>query len=108
MAVFESNDSNAPDLPLIGVTNQSASFTNNVVVGEQFIGATSGAVARVVVVQATQLSFVYENENKFQVGESISLKTSGITATITGIAPGDRNILKNLKNGSFLFYVVFT
>jgi len=95
LAVFESNDNNAPDLPLIGVTNQSSSFTNNVVVGEQFIGSISGAVARVVVVQATQLSFVYENENKFQVGESISLKTSGITATITGIAPGDRNILKN-------------
>ena len=85
LAVFESNDSTDPDLPLISVTNQTATFSGNVTVGEQFIGGTSGAVARVVVVQATQLSFVYENENKFQVAESISLKTSGITATITGI-----------------------
>jgi hypothetical protein len=101
LAVLESNDNNSPDLPLIGVTNQSDTFTDNVVVGEQFIGGTSGAVARVVVVQATQLSFVYENENTFEIGENISLKTSGIFATITGITPGDRNILKNydLDNG---------
>ena len=101
LAVLESNDNNSPDLPLIGVTNQSDTFTNNVIVGEQFIGGTSGAVARVVVVQATQLSFVYENENTFEVGENISLKTSGIFATITGITPGDRNILKNydIDNG---------
>ena len=39
-----------------------ATFSGNVTVGEQFVGGTSGAVARVVVVQATQLSFVYENE----------------------------------------------
>ena len=101
LAVFESNDSSSPDLPLISVTNQSDTFSNNVVVGEQFVGGTSGAVARVVVVQATQLSFVYENENTFEIDENISLKTSGIFATITAIAPGDRNILKNfdLDNG---------
>ena len=101
LAVFESNDSTDPDLPLIGVTNQTDTFSGNVTVGEQFIGSESGAVARVVVVQATQLSFVYENEKLFQVGENISLKTSGIFATITGVTPGDRNIFKNfdLDNG---------
>ena len=60
-----------------------------------------------MVVQATQLSFVYENEKTFEVGENISLKTSGIFATITGVTPGDRNILKNfdLDNGqSCLLY----
>ena len=101
LAIFETNDNTAPDLPLITVTNQTSTFTNNVVVGEEFIGATSGAVARVVVVQATQLSFVYENDNTFEEGETITLKTSGILATVTGVTPGDRNILKNydLDNG---------
>jgi len=110
LAVLESNDNNAPDLPLIGVTNQSDTFTNNVIVGEQFIGGTSGAIARVVVVQATQLSFVYENENTFEIGENISLKTSGIFATITGITPGDRNILKNydLDNGQRMEFADFS
>mgnify|MGYP003323156732 CR=1 FL=1 len=110
LAVLESNDNNAPDLPLIGVTNQSDTFTNNVIVGEQFIGGTSGAIARVVVPQATQLSFVYENENTFEVGENISLKTSGIFATITGVTPGDRNILKNfdLDNGQRVEFADFS
>ena len=110
LAVFESNDSTDPDLPLIGVTNQTDTFGGNVTVGEQFIGGRSGAVARVVVVQATQLSFVYENENIFEVGENISLKTSGIFATITGVTPGDRNILKNfdLDNGQRVEFADFS
>jgi len=110
LAVFESNDTTDPDLPLIGVTNQTATFSGNVTVGEQFVGGTSGAVARVVVVQATQLSFVYENEKTFQVGENISLKTSGIFATITGVTPGDRNILKNfdLDNGQRVEFADFS
>ena len=31
---FESNDSTNPDLPLIGVTNQTDTFSGNVTVGE--------------------------------------------------------------------------
>ena len=110
LAVFETNDSTDPDLPLIGVTNQTDTFTGNVTRGEQFIGGTSGAVARVVDIQATQLSFVYENENTFEVGENISLKTSGIFATITGVTPGDRNILKNFKldNGQRVEFADFS
>ena len=103
LAIFESNEpsSNPPTLPAITVTNQTETFTGNVLVGEQFIGGLSGAVARVVTIGATQLSFVYENENRFEIGENISLKTSGIFATISAIVFGDRNIIKNftLDNG---------
>ena len=93
LAVLESNDTNDPELPVIAVSEQSDTFTSNVLVGEQFIGGTSGAVARVVVAGATQLSFVYENENVFQLDEIIALKTSGITAKISDITIGDSNIL---------------
>ena len=101
LAVLESNDVNDPELPAISVDEQSDTFTDNVLVGEQFIGATSGAVARVVVVGASQLSFVYENENIFQLEENISLMTSGITAKIDNITIGDENILDDftLDNG---------
>ena len=69
---------NNPDLPTLIVTDATASFTGNVVVGEQFIGGTSGAVARVVsVISGTSISFVYENQNTFEIDENISLKTSG-------------------------------
>ena len=96
LAIFESNDTNNPDLPTIVATDLTATFTGNVVAGEQFIGATSGAVARVVdVISPTSISFVYENQNTFELNESISLKTSGIVATLTSVLPGDRNLLKN-------------
>ena len=96
LAVFESNDSGNPDIPSIIVSVQSDTFTNNVAVGEQLIGASSGAVARVVsVVSGTQINFVYENDKKFELNESITLQTSGITATISTLLNGDRNITSN-------------
>ena len=111
LAIFESNDVNDPDLPTLVATNATASFTGNVVVGEQFIGGTSGAVARVVsVVSGTAISFVYENQNTFEIGENISLKTSGIFAKLTSVLPGDRNLLKNytLDDGQRLEFADFS
>ena len=65
-------------------------------IGEQFIGASSGAVARVVsVVSGTQIDFVYENDKLFELEEQISLQTSGITGNISTLLIGDRNITSN-------------
>ena len=98
LAILESNDVNDPDLPTISVTDATASFTGNVTVGEQFIGGRSGAVARVVsILSPSQLTFVYENQNIFEVGENISLKISGIFAKLTSVLPGDRNLLRNFN-----------
>ena len=93
LGVFESNDTNNPDLPSITASNQSDTFSNNVTIGEQFIGASSGAVARVVdIVSGTQLNFVYENDKKFELTESITLQTSGIICTISTLLLGDREV----------------
>ena len=105
LGVFESNDASDPDVPKITVDSASASdvFTNNVTVGEQFIGNNSGALARVVSVDsATELSFVYENQKEFENGETITLKISGIVANINLILKGDRDISRNydLDTGS--------
>jgi len=105
LGVFESNDASDPDIPKITVDSASASdvFTNNVTVGEQFIGNNSGALARVASVDtATELSFVYENQKEFENGETITLKTSGIVANINLILKGDRDISRNydLDTGS--------
>ena len=99
LGIFESNDNNAAQLPSITVNNASDVFnSNNVVIGEQFIGNKSGALARVVVVSnATKLEFVYENNNEFEIGETITLKTSGIVADINILQKGDRNIAKNYE-----------
>ena len=96
LGIFESNDTANPDLPSIIVSSQSDTFTNNVIIGETFIGSSSGAVAKVVsVVSGTQLDFVYENEKRFELEEQISLSESGITAILNTINIGDRNITSN-------------
>jgi len=96
LAVFESNDGNDVELPSITVSSQTDTFTNNVVVGEQFVGNDSGAVGRVFdPVSGQQLEFVYENDKVFNIGESITLKDSGIIAQISAITIGDRNLISN-------------
>ena len=108
LAVFESNDSNDPQLPRITVSTQTATFTNNVVVGEQFVGETSGAVGRVVVIPGgQQVDYVHENDKVFQIGENITLKDSGIVSQISSIIVGDRNILSSYEvdNGQRLEFV---
>ena len=85
-----------PTLPSITATSQSATFTNNVIVGEQIIGASSGAVGRVVVVDSgTKISFVYENDKFFEKDEQFSFKTSGLFANVSVLGTGDRNITKS-------------
>ena len=96
LGIFESNDTANPDLPSIIVSSQSDTFTNNVIIGETFIGSSSGAVAKVVsIVSGTQLDFVYENDKRFELEEQISLSESGITAILNTVNIGDRNITSN-------------
>ena len=96
LGIFESNDTANPDLPSIIVSTQSNTFTNNVIIGETFIGSSSGAVAKVVsIVSGTQLDFVYENDKRFELEEQISLSESGITAILNTVNIGDRNITSN-------------
>jgi len=98
LGVFESNDANAPTLPSIIASNQSDTFSNNVVVGEQIVGADTGAVARVVdIVSGNQINFVYENDKLFQILESISFQSSGITANISTLIIGDRNVSNDYR-----------
>ena len=93
LAIYESNDSAPADVPQLTVSSATDSFSNNVKIGEQMIGANSGAVARVVdVVSGNRLNFVYENDKNFELLETLSLQSSGITANITTIFLGDRNV----------------
>ena len=41
---------------------------------------------------STKLDFVYENDRRFTIDESFTLKTSGIVATVDFVETGDKNI----------------
>ena len=93
IGVFQSSGVGEATLPSFTSSSQSSVFTNNVVVGEQIIGASSGSVARVVeVTNSSKVEFVYENEKAFEIDESFTMMTSGIVGTIGSIVIGDPNI----------------
>lgn len=93
--IFESNDSNSPDLPSLVLQNLNGP-TNKVgdlLIGEEFIGKSSQAIGIYVEkINDLQLNFNYLNSNSFIEGEEILFKESGITGNISSINLGDINI----------------
>ena len=93
--VFESNDTEIPDLPsvtlsgLSGLTNK----TGDLLVGEEFVGKTSKSIGIYVEkLNDLKISFNYLNSNGFIEGEQVTFRESGITGTILSLDSGDRNI----------------
>jgi hypothetical protein len=97
MGVFESSSSNGngASLPKLEIVNLNANILN-VIKGEMIYGQTSNAMALFVSTNGTnQLEFVYANENTFIKGEKILFNESNITAEISQLIEGDRNIVSD-------------
>ena len=95
LAVIESNDSGDADLPSLTLTAYSGPSGNNsdLIVGEKITGLDSNAVAVVVEKpNVTTLGIVFLNQNRFTVGEIVKTTKSGVTASVTVVTEGDRNI----------------
>jgi hypothetical protein len=96
--IFESNDTSDPELPNITLTTISGpnGKTDDLLIGEEFVGSTSEAVGVYAEkLNSLKLSYVALNSNRFQIGETITFKDSGITAVITTFDSGDNNITFN-------------
>ncbi len=94
LAIYESLNSSNPSLDQIEFTS-TANVSSNAIIGENIIGKSSGAVARVVTNTTTtpsssinNLGIIYLNENKFSVGESVTFEESDITTVIESITNG--------------------
>lgn len=95
LAVFESSDSNEPELPKLELTNFNANILNSVR-GELIRGETSNAIATLVINNGSnQVEFVYENENTFVKDEKVIFSESNVTAKVVSIIEGDRNIVND-------------
>lgn len=93
LGVYESNDSNDPDLPKLTLKELSSNI-NNAVIGEKVFGSDSKTCGIVVLTNGTnQIEFVYGNENSFIVDEVVTFEESKITAKVSAFLEGDRNIL---------------
>ena len=98
LAIYESFDTSAPTLDQIEFS-ASANVSSNAIIGENILGNSSKAVARVVTnVSTNTLGIVYLNENKFSAGESVSFEESNITTDIVSITEGKyKNLTSSYK-----------
>ena len=93
IAIYESLNTSAPVLDRLSFSS-IANVDNNAIVGENIIGTTSNAIARIVNKPSTNtLGIVYLNGNKFIAGENVSFEESNINTTLSSITLGSyRNI----------------
>ena len=88
LSVYESFDSSAPTLDRVQFTS-SANVTANAIIGEDILGNTSKAVARIVSKPTTNiLEIVYLNPERLLNGEIVTFKDSNITTEIESITLG--------------------
>ena len=95
VGVFESSNTEDAELPKLEVVNLNSNILN-AIKGEIIYGEQSNTMALFVSTNGTnQLEFVYVNENTFAIGEKIFFSESNITAEISSLIKGDRNIISD-------------
>ena len=99
-AVFESENLTDPLVPTITLTNTTSSLLETIP-GEEIVGESSGAVAKVVdnlplqTNTTTKVNFVYLNSRRFSIDEKVTFKSTNITGTIQSLTFGSRDVTSN-------------
>ena len=110
IGIFESSNSSDAELPRLEVVDLNANILN-AIKGEIIYGESSNTMAVFVSTNGTnQLEFVYTNENTFIKGEKIRFSESNISARISSLIEGDRNIISDFifDNGQTLEIVDYS
>ena len=103
--IYEASDNDAngtlsaPKVTLSSI-NSASTTTAEYIIGEEIVGQTSDAIAIVaekIANSASQISFVYKNENRFKEGETIISKESKINAQVTTLATPSFNVGSGFK-----------
>jgi len=102
-AVYESLDASDPVSPSMttGSMSGSTATTADVSVGEEIVGASSGAKGLYIAKKSdTSVEFIYETDAVFESGETVTFSDSGVTSIISNITSGSDNIIKRFKFNS--------
>jgi len=95
LAVYESLDTSTPSLDVLNF-NILSNVDSNAIIGENIIGTSSKAIARVVSKPSSgKIGIVYLNDNKFLDGESVRFNESNVSTEINSVTNG---IYKNITN----------
>ena len=114
--IFESTDTSEASAPKMTLTslNGPSGKTTDLVIGEQFKGLSSGAVAIVAEsLTDSQITYITKNETAFEEGEVVEFKETSIQGLITTLDNPSRNISSNYtftngQKGSFYDYGFIT
>jgi hypothetical protein len=113
LGVYESRDSSTnPSAPtaILSTISGPTSKTSDLIIGERFVGQTSGAVAVVAErLNDTQISFIYLNDIGLKEGETVIFDESNIQSIIGVLNASSIKISSNFKyrtgqNGSYYGY----
>jgi hypothetical protein len=97
ISVYESFDSSEPTLDEVQFAS-SANVSTNAIIGENILGNTSKAIARVVAKSISNpnvLGIVYLNPERLVVGETVKFNDSNITTDIQSITLGKYKDITN-------------
>ena len=98
LGIFETSDNNEAELPKLEIEDLNANILNSIS-GEVIQGQDSRAIATLISNNGSNIvEFVYGNENEFTPGEKVVFLESRITALVSSVIEGDRNI-----SGDFTF-----
>ena len=110
LAVLESSTTSDPQFPILQLTSLNSNILN-ALQGETIVGKNSGASAIFVATNGSdEVSFVYQNENSFEVGEEVLFEETNVQGVVQTFIPGDRDIRNNYEfdPGQRLDYVDFS
>jgi hypothetical protein len=93
--IFESNGTGAAVSPTmtVGSLDGPTATTNDLIIGETVTGSISGAKAIYLTRETdTTVGFIYLNKTSFESNEVVNFDQSGVSAIVTVITTGSRNI----------------
>ena len=110
--IFESYDSTDPSAPTVifSAINGPSGRTTDLIIGETFIGQTTGATAIVAeILNDSQITFLLKNELGFKEGETVNCQETGVQCVIQTLNSPSKNISGNYiygvgQNNSFYDY----
>ena len=96
--IFESADTSEPSCPQVVLQsiNTNSTTTSELLIGEKFIGQTSGAVCIIAEkLNDSTISFLYRNEISLIEGETIEFEESNSSALVSSLSTPSFNISSN-------------
>ncbi len=93
--VFESTNVSAPIFPVLTLSsiNSPTAKTGDLLIGEKFVGKDSNAIGIYISKNSdSSINYALLNDFDIQIGEIVTFKESGITATVGALSIGSNNI----------------